>query len=115
MVTNKITYKNIHNRFKLNGYHINLEQMYYVAYSFIKEGEPFEQHVGNFLLDWFDNKSYIELQTSGTTGAPKVVRIEKQAMLDSALATGDFFGLKPGDTMLHCLPTNYVAGKMMFV
>jgi o-succinylbenzoate---CoA ligase len=112
---NKITYKNIHNRFKLNGYHINLEQIYYVAYSFIKEGEPFEQHVGNFLLDWFDDKSYIELQTSGTTGIPKIIKIEKQAMLDSALATGDFFGLRPGDTMLHCLPTNYVAGKMMFV
>jgi O-succinylbenzoic acid--CoA ligase len=89
--------------------------MFYVAYSFIKEGEPFEQHVGNFLLDWFDEKSYIELSTSGTTGTPKVIKIEKQAMLDSALATGDFFGLKPGDTMLHCLPTNYVAGKMMFV
>jgi O-succinylbenzoic acid--CoA ligase len=115
MVNSKITYKNIHNRFKLNGYHINLEQIYYVAYSFIKEGEPFEQHVGNFLLDWFDEKSYIELNTSGTTGTPKVIRIEKQAMLDSALATGDFFGLQPGDTMLHCLPTNYVAGKMMFV
>lgn len=112
---NKLTYKNIHNRFKLNGYHINLEQIYYVAYSFIKEGEPFEQHVGNFLLDWFDEKPYIQLQTSGTTGTPKIIKIEKQAMLDSALATGDFFGIKPGDTMLHCLPTNYVAGKMMFV
>jgi O-succinylbenzoic acid--CoA ligase len=111
----KITYKNIHNRFKLNGYHITLEDMFYVAYCFIKEGEPFEQHVGNFLLDWFDEKSYIELSTSGTTGTPKVIKIEKQAMLDSALATGDFFDLKPGDTMLHCLPTNYVAGKMMFV
>lgn len=112
---NKITYKNIHNRFKLNGYHINLEEMFYVAYCFIKEGEPFEQHIGTFLLDWFDEKSYIELSTSGTTGTPKVIKIEKQAMLDSALATGDYFGLKPGDTMLHCLPTNYVAGKMMFV
>jgi O-succinylbenzoic acid--CoA ligase len=111
----KITYKNIHNRFKLNGFHINLEQMYYVAYSFIKEGEPFEQHIGNFLLDWFDDKPFIELQTSGSTGNPKVYKIKKQAMLDSALATGDFFDLKPGDTMLHCLPTNYVAGKMMFV
>ena len=115
MITTKITYKNIHNRFKLNGYHIGLDEIYYVAYSFIKEGEPFEQHVGHFLLDWFDEKSYIELSTSGTTGTPKIIKIEKQAMLDSALATGDFFGLKPGDTMLHCLPTNYVAGKMMFV
>jgi len=111
----KITYKNIHNRFKLNGIHITREEMFYVAYSFIKEGEPFEQHIGTFLLDWFDEKSYIELSTSGTTGTPKVIKIEKQAMLDSALATGDFFGLEPGDTMLHCLPTNYVAGKMMWV
>lgn len=111
----KITYKNIHNRFKLNGIHISRQEMFYVAYCFIKEGEPFEQHIGNFLLDWFDEKSYIELSTSGTTGTPKVIKIEKQAMLDSALATGDFFGLEPGDTMLHCLPTNYVAGKMMWV
>jgi O-succinylbenzoic acid--CoA ligase len=66
-------------------------------------------------LDWFDEKSYIELSTSGTTGDPKVIRIEKQAMLDSALATGDFLGLEPGNTMLHCLPTNFVAGKMMWV
>jgi O-succinylbenzoic acid--CoA ligase len=110
-----LTYKNIHNRFKLNGYHINLEEMFYVAYCFVKEGEPFEKHIGNFLLDWFDEKSYIELPTSGSTGTPKIIKIEKQAMLDSALATGDFFGLQPGNTMLHCLPTNYVAGKMMFV
>jgi len=112
---NKITYKSIHNRFKLNGYHISREEIFYVAYSFIKEGEPFEQHVGNFLMDWFDDKSYIEMKTSGTTGKPKVVKIEKQAMLESALATGDFFGLVPGNSVLHCLPTNYVAGKMMFV
>ena len=110
-----LTYKNIHNRFKLNGYHINLEEMFYVAYCFVKEGEPFEKHIGNFLLDWFDEKSYIELTTSGSTGTPKIIKIEKQAMLDSALATGDFFGLQPGNKMLHCLPTNYVAGKMMFV
>jgi O-succinylbenzoic acid--CoA ligase len=111
----QITYKNIHNRFKLNGIHISREEMFYVAYCFIKEGKPFEQHIGTFLLDWFDEKSYIELSTSGTTGTPKIIRIEKQAMLDSALATGDFFGLEPGDTMLHCLPTNFVAGKMMWV
>jgi o-succinylbenzoate---CoA ligase len=111
----QITYKNIHNRFKLNGIHINKEEMFYVAYCFIKEGKPFEQHIGTFLLDWFDEKPYIELSTSGTTGVPKIIKIDKQAMLDSALATGDFFGLAPGDTMLHCLPTNYVAGKMMWV
>lgn len=110
-----ITYHNVHNLFKLNGFHLNRNDLCRVAYSFIKEGEEFEKSVGDFILDWFDNKSYIELNTSGTTGTPKLIRIDKQAMVNSAIATGDFFDLKPGDKALHCLPTKYIAGKMMFV
>jgi O-succinylbenzoic acid--CoA ligase len=86
-----------------------------VAYSFIKEGEDFEKPVGDFLLDWFDGKDHIEMQTSGTTGIPKVISVSKQAMVNSALATGDFFELQPGNRALHCLPVKYVAGKMMLV
>jgi len=110
-----VTYQNVHNLFKLNGYHLNRNDLCRVAYSFIKEGEDYEKSVGDFLLDWFDNKSYLDLNTSGTTGESKKIRIEKQAMVDSAIATGDFFGLRPGDKALHCLPTKYIAGKMMFV
>jgi O-succinylbenzoic acid--CoA ligase len=110
-----ITYHNVHNLFKLNGFHLNRNDLCRVAYSFIKEGDEYEKSVGDFILDWFDNKSYLELNTSGTTGAPKQIRIEKQAMVNSAIATGDFFDLKPGDKALHCLPTNFIAGKMMFV
>lgn len=110
-----ITHKNVHNRFRLNGYHLTKEDLCRIAYSFVKEGEEFEQSVGDFLLDWFDDKSYIDMNTSGTTGTPKPIRIEKSAMVKSALATGDFFGLQPGDRVLHCLPANYVAGKMMFI
>ncbi|MNE40696.1 2-succinylbenzoate--CoA ligase [compost metagenome] len=36
-------------------------------------------------------------------------------MIQSALATGDFFGLEPGDKALLCLPTQFIAGKMMLV
>jgi O-succinylbenzoic acid--CoA ligase len=36
-------------------------------------------------------------------------------MVNSALATGDFFNLKPGSKVLHCLPSNFIAGKMMIV
>jgi O-succinylbenzoic acid--CoA ligase len=110
-----VTYKSVNNHFKLNGYHLTKEDLCRVAYSFIKEGEDFEQSVGDFLLDWFDDKSYIDMHTSGTTGNPKTIRIEKEAMVKSALSTGDFFDLQPGNRVLHCLPTNYVAGKMMFV
>ena len=110
-----LTYQNVHNLFKLNGFHLNRNDLCRVAYSFIKEGEEFEKSVGDFILDWFDNKSYIEMNTSGTTGTPKLIRVDKQAMVNSALATGDFFELEPGDKALHCLPTKYIAGKMMFV
>ena len=112
---NNITFENVHNHFKLNGFHLNKEDLCRVAYSFIKEGEDFEKPVGDFLLDWFDSKSYIEMQTSGSTGNPKIIKVNKQAMVNSAIATGDFFDLHSGDKALQCLPVKYVAGKMMLI
>ncbi|RED23614.1 O-succinylbenzoic acid--CoA ligase [Flavobacterium cutihirudinis] len=111
----ELTHKKVHNYFKLNGYHLNAKDLCRVGYSFIKEGDAYERAIGEFFLDWFDKKDYIEMTTSGTTGLPKLVRLEKQAMIQSALATGDFFGLKPGDRALLCLPTQFIAGKMMLV
>ncbi|WP_163408147.1 AMP-binding protein [Flavobacterium ajazii] len=110
-----LTHKNVHNYFKINGYHLNGDDLRSVAYSYVKEGDANEQAIGEFLLDWFDEKEYIEMKTSGTTGLPKLVRLQKQAMIQSALATGDFFGLKPGDKALLCLPVKFIAGKMMLV
>lgn len=112
---NNPTYENVHNQFKLNGFHLDKDDLCRVAYSFIKEGEDFEKPVGDFLLDWFDSKSYLEVFTSGSTGAPKSIKIDKQAMVNSAIATGDFFDLYPGNRALHCLPVKYIAGKMMLV
>jgi len=109
------TYHNVHNGFKLDGFHLNKEDLCRVAYSFIKEGEDFEKPVGDFLLDWFDDNSYIDMQTSGSTGVPKMIRISKQAMVESAIATGDFFDIHPGDKVLQCLPVKYIAGKLMFI
>lgn len=108
-------YHFVHNKFKLNGFHLNEDDLCRIAYSFIKEGESYERAVGDFLLDWFDQNDYIEMQTSGTTGVPKSIRVEKQAMVHSAVATGEFFDLLPGIKVLHCLPTQFVAGKMMLV
>jgi O-succinylbenzoic acid--CoA ligase len=112
---NTPSYENVHNQFKLNGFHLDREDLCRVAYSFIKEGEEFEKPVGDFLLDWFDSKDYIEMFTSGSTGEPKTVIVKKQAMVNSAIATGDFFDLQPGNRALQCLPVKYVAGKMMLV
>ncbi|QIJ90404.1 O-succinylbenzoic acid--CoA ligase [Mesoflavibacter sp. HG96] len=109
------TFNNIHNRFKLNGTHYNFEDLKEVAYSLVKEGQPFEKEIGQFLLDWQDQNDFIIVKTSGSTGQPKAIKINKQAMVHSAIATGDFFSLEPGNTALMCLPANYIAGKMMLV
>ncbi|WP_298518129.1 AMP-binding protein [uncultured Kordia sp.] len=109
------SFKNIHLKFKLDGNYFDREALKEVAYSFVKEGTSHEQTMGNFLIDWLDEKPYVDVFTSGSTGKPKQIRLEKQAMVHSALATGDFFGIKPGATALQCLPSNFIAGKMMLV
>src|SRR5690606_4074692 len=91
------------------------EDLMEVAYSYIKEGEPFEQSVGDFLMDWLNDKPFMYVRTSGSTGGAKQIRIQKQAMVNSALASGDFFQINVGDSALHCLPAAYIAGKMMLV
>ena len=81
----------------------------------MKEGEDYQVSLGHFIVQWMDSSSEISLQTSGSTGTPKTVLMSKQAMVNSALATGDYFKLKTGDSALSCLPFEYIAAKMMFV
>ncbi|MDX1471611.1 MAG: AMP-binding protein, partial [Flavobacteriaceae bacterium] len=109
------TFDKIHLKFRLNGYGYDQDEIKEAAYSFIKEGDLYERRIGDFLLDWFDNNEYLLLRTSGSTGPQKTVKIKKQMMVTSAIATGDYFGLSPGDSALMCLPANYIAGKMMLV
>jgi O-succinylbenzoic acid--CoA ligase len=81
----------------------------------VKEGLPYEQQIGDFLMDWLNGKEQIAMRTSGSTGEPKTVLIQKEKMMNSALASAEYFKLQPGDTALMCLPVAYIAGKMMLV
>ena len=71
--------------------------------------------LNDFLDEWNNPKNTVEVQTSGSTGVPKCIRVEKQRMLNSARITCDFLGLKTGDTALLCMPLDYIAGKMVVV
>lgn len=53
--------------------------------------------------------------TSGTTGPPKRFTIPQADLIASAQLTGQTFNLNAGDRVLHCLPSDFVAGKMMWV
>lgn len=107
--------RTIHPEFRLNGVSCNAATLQEYAYCFIKEGAPYEKHIGDFLLDWLSTSLTITVQTSGSTGTPKQLVIKKEHMVNSALATGMFFELEQGNTVLYCLSTEFIAGKMMLV
>ncbi len=109
------TYKHPHTSFKLGGVFYDTIGLLSLAERFIKEGEDYQFTLGSFIAKWMDSSSEISLQTSGSTGTPKTILMSKQAMVNSAIVTGDYFKLRAGDSALSCLPFEYIAAKMMFV
>lgn len=105
----------IHPSFKLNGIKLSKEELLLKADVSIASNVDYQKDIGFFLKDWFSKYSYVVVKTSGTTGKSKEIKIEKAAMINSAIATGDFFNLPEDTTALCCLPVKYIAGKMMLV
>lgn len=71
--------------------------------------------IAQFLKEWSNEHSYITLQTSGSTGVPKKVVIEKSVMWHSAGATLKALNLDRPLRALLALSASYIAGKMMLV
>ncbi|AWW31745.1 acyl-CoA synthetase [Echinicola strongylocentroti] len=68
-----------------------------------------------FCQAWLNGAASFQLNTSGSTGAPKTIDVNRQQMEISANATGKFFDIKPQANLLCCLNTTMIAGKMMLV
>ncbi|MGB3590747.1 MAG: AMP-binding protein [Nonlabens sp.] len=105
----------IHPLFKLNGRPLDHEGLMIVAYSYIKEGEPWEREIGDFLLNWLDDFDFVTVLSSGSTGTPKPIRLYKQHMVNSATLTEERFNIHEESIVLSCLPYSYISGKMMMV
>ncbi|RIV68891.1 AMP-binding protein [Flagellimonas aequoris] len=106
---------NIHPDFKLNRVTYDWDDLSEIGYSLVKEGNGHEIPMGDFLLDWISNRPTLEVFTSGSTGKPKKIVLHKEHMVNSALATGEYFKLRPKQSALLCLPCTGIAGKMMLV
>jgi len=74
-----------------------------------------EKSIWKCIANWLNDNDFIMVNTSGSTGKPKPIRIPKNAMLQSAKATGKHLGLNPLNKALLCLSAQYIAGKMMIV
>jgi O-succinylbenzoic acid--CoA ligase len=68
-----------------------------------------------FIAEWYDDNDFVTIHTSGSTGPPEPVKIKKKRLVNSARMTLDYLKLKEGDRALLCLPSDYIAGKMMIV
>ena len=71
--------------------------------------------IKEFLAEWHNDSPTVLVHTSGSTGEPKPMWVEKRRMEASARMTCDFLGLKEGGTALLCMSLDYIAGKMMVV
>ncbi|WP_372651063.1 AMP-binding protein [Draconibacterium sp.] len=80
-----------------------------------KPNSEWEQSWLEFIEEWYNANDFIEVQTSGSTGTPKTITLKKDFVAASALRTIRFFNLYEGDRILHCLPSRYIAGKLMTV
>lgn len=100
------------NMLTVNGIHLQGEAI--IDHCMNSERHDLQQ-VGLFVKEWLRDTSFIELKTSGSTGEPKIILVEKSQMLESASMTARYFEFQKGQTALLCLPVHYIAGKMMVV
>ena len=71
--------------------------------------------MGKFIAEWLDGNDFIAVKTSGSTGVPKEIKLQKKHVSNSANATVAYFNLKENTKALLCLSSEYIAGKMMLV
>lgn len=99
----------IHKSFALNGKSFSSKE------GLLGFSETINSDIARFFNQWFDENDFVEVQTSGSTGEPKSIRLQKVNMINSALATGSYFNLSEKTKALLCMSPNYIAGKMMLV
>jgi len=112
----KSTSPYFHNAFTFNGLEYSHDdELLSFAMKLQDEGADHEVSIGEFIEQWLSSASTITVHTSGSTGEPKLIVLEKEHMINSAKATCAFFKLGPQTKALLCLSADYIAGKMMLV
>lgn len=75
----------------------------------------FKAEVADFKQRWLSASPTMPVHTSGSTGAPKPMQVEKVRMWAGAMNTIEALGLHTGNTALLCMPLRFIAGQMMLV
>lgn len=74
-----------------------------------------EKSAVDFCREWMIGISFFTLKTSGSTGVPKIIEINRGQMEASSKATQAFFNTNSKTKILNVLNAEYIAGKMNLV
>lgn len=97
----------------IGGRSFNLAQLH----DWINEKTPVEylSKVKQVYENWYSDSAFFEVETSGSTGAPKTIRMSKEKMYFSALKSLRYFDLKKGQKVLLALPADKIGGLMLII
>lgn len=85
-----------------------------VVEEMISDNEEWRVRGFEFLIQMLDgSEGPVKFKTSGTTGAAKEILFSKSQIKKSAANSCRFFNLDEHSTLFLCLPTEFVAGRMM--
>lgn len=101
-------------RLLLEGQHFSREQILEQCVQY-REDTGYRGDLFRFLAEWFDDTPSMLIHTSGSTGVPKLIELEKDRMIQSACLTCSHLGLRPGDSVLLCMPLQFIGAKMIVV
>lgn len=68
-----------------------------------------------FLEAWDNGQEQFIISSSGSTGPPKPIVLQREWMIWSAINSGKIIKHNPSDTLLCCLPLDKVGGLMVLV
>ena len=105
----------VHAEFRYNGDALTHAEGATLLEKLEGSSEPWMREHARFMRSWLSDETHIEVQTSGSTGEPKVWSLPKEMFAASAAITGRHFACLNGTRALLCLPSSFIAGKMMLV
>lgn len=76
---------------------------------------PWQKEIATFVEEWNSEAVSFSMHTSGSTGTPKIIQHSREALIQSALRTNQFFKLDVTSFFFLCLPIQHIGGRMMLI
>lgn len=71
--------------------------------------------IDRFIQEWKSDSLTMESKTSGSTGDPKTISLDKSKMRNSALMSGKYFNFQPFEKIVLALSPATIGGKMLII